>query len=197
MIAEGIAGVVTGLVGTIATSWLNLRSQKEKNKHELNMVEAETKAMIAEANANIRITEAQVAGEVEKLDAQAYTESLKAGNQQALSNKTLEKLFASPWTMPFGVILATLMGFVDFLRHLMRPALTGYLVVVSSWLTWEATKIIQAKQEVLTATMATEIFSDMVNVIFYLTVSVVTWWFGDRRVAKFLYRLNDGNTRDN
>jgi len=197
MIAEGIAGVITGLVGTIATSWLNLKSQKEKNKHELSMVEVQTKAMIAEANANIRITEAEVAGEVERLEAQAYSESIEQGNKQALDNKTLERLFNSPWTMPFGVILAVLLGFVDFLKHLMRPALTGYLVVVASWLTFEATKIMQAKQDLLSASMATEIFTDMVNVIFYLTVSVVTWWFGDRRVAKFLYRLDDGNSRDN
>lgn len=197
MIAEGIAGVITGLVGTIATSFLNLRTQKEKNKHELNMVEAQTKAMIAEAQANIRITEQEVAGEMERMDAEIYKETIKAGNQQALDSKLLEKLFSSKWTTPIGVLLAFLLGFVDFLKHLMRPGLTAYLVLVSSWLTWEATKIIQLKQDLLSASMALDIFNDMVNVIFYLTVSVVTWWFGDRRVAKFIYRLNDGNHREN
>lgn len=197
MIAESVAGVITGLVGTIATSFLNLKTQKEKNKHEINMVEAQTKAMIAEAQANIRITEQEVAGEMERMDAEIYKETIKAGNQQALGNKLLEKLFASKWTTPIGVLLAFLLGFVDFLKHLMRPGLTAYLVLVSSWLTWEATKIIQLKQDLLSASMALDIFNDMVNVIFYLTVSVVTWWFGDRRVAKFIYRLNDGNHREN
>ena len=197
MIAEGIAGVVTGLVGTIATSFLNLKTQKEKNKHELNMIEAQTKAMIAEKDANIQITETQVAGDLERMDADIYKETIKVGNQQALDSKLLEKLFSSKWTTPFGVLLAFLLGLVDFVKHLMRPGLTAYLVLVSSWLTLEATTIIQAKQELLSAAMALDIFNNMVNVIFYLTVSVVTWWFGDRRVAKFIYRLNDGNHRDN
>ncbi len=197
MIGEAALGVLTGLVGTVATSWLNMRSQREKNSHEVQMVKVQTEAMIAESNANIRVTETQVAGDIERMEVEAYSQSIKEGNKQALSNKVLERLFQSPYTMLFGVILAFLLGFVDFLKHLMRPGLTAYLVFVSTWLTWEATKIIQAKQEILSATMATEIFTDMVNVIFYLTVSVVTWWFGDRRVAKFLYRLDDGNSRSN
>ena len=40
---------------------------------------------------------------------------------------------------------------------------------------------------------ATALFSQVIDIILYLTVSCVTWWFGDRRVAKFLMRLNDGN----
>jgi hypothetical protein len=32
--------------------------------------------------------------------------------------------------------------------------------------------------------MATGITSDAVGIIFYLTVTSVTWWFGDRMAAK-------------
>ena len=40
------------------------------------------------------------------------------------------------------------------------------------------------------------IFDQVTSIIIYLTVSSVTWWFGDRRTAKFLMRLNDGNKKD-
>lgn len=195
MILESVLGVVTGLIGNITTSFFNMKAQKEKNKHELAMVEAETKAMIAEKEANIKITEAEVAAEVERMDAKIYNESQKQASEPALDDKILEKLFASKWTKPVAVLISFLLGIVDFLKHLMRPGLTAYLVFLTSWLTYEAAQIIQAKQELLTADAAMDLFDNVTNIIIYLTVSVVTWWFGDRRVAKFLYRLNDGNFR--
>lgn len=195
MILESVLGVVTGLIGNITTSFFNMKAQKEKNKHELAMVEAETKAMIAEKEANIKITEAEVAAEVERMDAKIYNESQKQASEPALDDKILEKLFASKWTKPVAVLISFLLGIVDFLKHLMRPGLTAYLVLLTSWLTYEAAQIIQAKQELLTADAAMDLFDNVTNIIIYLTVSVVTWWFGDRRVAKFLYRLNDGNFR--
>jgi hypothetical protein len=196
MILESVLGVVTGLVGNITTSYFNMKAQKQKNQHELAMVEAESKAMIAETEANIRVSEVNLQQELERADAEIYKESQKQGQQKALDSALLERLFANKWTLPVGVFLAFLLGIVDFLKQFMRPGLTGYLVVLTSWLTWEAAQIIRAKQELLSAAMAMELFNNVVNIIIYLTVSVVTWWFGDRRVAKFLYRLNDGNYRE-
>jgi hypothetical protein len=196
MIVEGILGVVSGLLGNAVTTFFNYKQQKLKNQHELNMVEAETKAMIAETEANIRVSEIELAQDMERADADIYQESQKQGHKTALESSLLEKLFESGWTKPFGVLLAFLLGLVDFLKHFMRPGLTAYFVVLSTWLTWQAIQIIQAKQDLIPIEMATQIFQDNMNVIFYLTVSAFTWWFGDRRVAKFLYRLNDGNLRN-
>lgn len=197
MIVEGLLGVVSGLLGNAVTTFFNYKQQKLKNNHELNMVEAETKAMIAEKEANIRVSEVELAQELERADADIYKESQKQGQKTALESKLLEKLFETGWTKPFGVLLAFLLGVVDFLKHFMRPGLTAYFVALSTWLTWQAIQIIQAKQDLIPIELATQIFQDNMNVIFYLTVSAFTWWFGDRRVAKFLYRLNDGNLRDN
>ena len=196
MITEGIFGVLTGLVGTAATSYFNLTTQKVKNAHDIAMIEAQTRAMIAEKDANIRVSEVELAGEVERLDAQIYAQSVKEGNKTNLSSKTLSKLFDSKATAWIGSVLTFLLGLVDVLKSGIRPVLTIYLVLLTSWLTFQASDLLQLKQALVTAVDATTIFTDMTNVIFYLTVSVVTWWFGDRRVAKFLYRLNDGNAQD-
>lgn len=195
-IAEGVAGVVTGLVGTVVTAFTNLKAQKLKNEHELAMVKANTEATIAEVNANIRVTEANLASEMEKMDAQVFQRSIELGNTPVVDNKLVEKLFNNKWTMPFGVLLVLLLGLVEFLRGFMRPGLTGYLVFLTSWITYEATRIIQQKQELLSAAQALDTFNQVTRIVIYLTVSVVTWWFGDRRVGKFLYRLNDGNFRE-
>ena len=41
--------------------------------------------------------------------------------------------------------------------------------------------------------MDPETVDNIIESIIYLTFSVVMFWFGDRRTAKFAKRLNDGN----
>lgn len=193
---QGVLGVITGLFGTVLTTFMNLKAQKVKNQHELDMLKANTEAMLAEAEMNIKVSENQLKGELERLDAEIYKESIQQANTPAIDVKLVDKLFASKWTMPFGVVLVFLLGLVEFTRSIMRPGLTAYLVFLTSWLTLHSVRIIQQKQELLSALQALELFQQVVGIIVYLTVSTVTWWFGDRRVAKFLYRLNDGNVRE-
>ncbi len=193
MILESILGVATGFLGNIITSFTNLKQQKLKNAHELAMIDAETTAMIKEAEANIKITETKVQGEVEKMETEAFMETLKSASKPSLSNEILAKLFESKWTKWIGCLLAFLLGFVDFLKSLIRPALTIYLVGITSYITWYASQILSEKQDLMTAIAAQEMFTGVVDIVIYLTVSCVTWWFGDRRTAKFAMRLNDGN----
>lgn len=196
-------GVITGLIGNVFTAFTNMKMQKlqnerdaKKDEHEIALLAAETNAMIAEADANIKIAEAKIQGEMELLDGQIYKASIEEGNKRDVSNKTIDYLLSTPWLMPFGIILVMLLGLVDFLKSFMRPGLTAYLVALTSWITYKAMEIITAHQTLLSTEQALALFMNVVNIIIYLTVSCVTWWFGDRRVAKFLYRLNDGNIRE-
>lgn len=200
---SAILGLVTGLGGTLVTGWLNLKAQREKNAHEVSMIKAETEAMKAEAEMHIQVERERVHGEIEIADAAAYTESQKQGNKNLFSSKWVERLLdndAGFWKRLFGGLIAFplcfLFGLTDILKGLMRPVLTGYLVGVTTWITWMAWKIVQRYGQGMTAIVATEIFQEIVHVVVYLTVSCVTWWFGDRRTAKFLMRLNDGNRTD-
>jgi hypothetical protein len=196
MIIESLIGVLTGTLGTALTSFLSFKAQKEKNKHEQVMVKLQTDAMIAEANANIRVTEANVAGELEKMDSEIYKASVELGNKVALDDKVLMKLFESKWTYVFGVILALLLGIVDFVKHALRPALTAYLMVIASIVTWQSWEILSASGYTIPMQEAIDMYKTNITTVWYLAVSFSTWWFGDRRVAKYLYRLNDGNMRE-
>lgn len=194
MIGSTLLGLLSGLVGNVVTAFTNYKTQKLKNEHEIALIDAETKAMIAETQANIKVTETKVAGEVEKLETSAYLENLKLGNRREVSSKMIEKLFDSPWTLPLGVLLVFLLGVVDVLKGFMRPGLTLFMTIVTVYLTMQAVEIMG--NEILTATEAANLVSRIIDTVVYLTVTCVVWWFGDRRVAKFLYRLNDGNKRD-
>ncbi len=202
MLIETILGGVTGILGNVITNIfkyknakLELESIDIKNKHDIAMIEAETKAMIWEAKANIKVTQAQVEGAIEIEDSKAFMEAQKQGNKALFNNKWIDALLSveSKWakiiTVPLASIISILFGFVDFIRGLIRPALTIYLCGVTTWVTWMAWQIMQAHGVALTAAEATVIFNDVTSIVTYLTVSCVTWWFGDRRMAKTIMQL--------
>ena len=195
-----IFGAVTGLLGNGITAWTNYKMQKIKNNHDVVMVKLETEAMIEEAKANIQIEKARIEGEVELTEAGTFLEGIKQGNKQTFSEKWIDKLFSvEGWikyiSIPVAVLIAFLFGMVDFLKALMRPGLTMYLTGCTTWITYMAWNILEQYGTAITSVQAVEIFDQVTSIIIYLTVSSVTWWFGDRRTAKFLMRLNDGNKK--
>ncbi len=194
---ETILGVATGLIGNIVTSVSNYKTTKLKNEHEVDMMglemqkmEVEKDIMLAEAEANMKITEVETQASIELADSDIYKEVVKESNKKLLDNNVISKLFESKWTMPFGVIISFLFGLVDFIRTAIRPALTFYLVGLTSWLTYTAYTIIIQNERIIPTLEAIGIFTRVTDIIIYLTVSCVTWWFGDRATAKFLMKLN-------
>lgn len=207
MLIETILGGVTGLIGNVVSGifkYKNTKLEMERdvlqNSHEVNMVKIETQAMIAEAKANIKITQAQVEGAVEIEDSKAFMEAQKQGNKALLDNQWINSLLSveSKWgkliAIPVASLISFLFGLVDFLRGIIRPALTVYLCGVTTWVTWMAWEIMQAHGVAITAVQATAIFNDTTSIVTYLTVSCVTWWFGDRRMAKTIMETRGAKT---
>lgn len=193
MVWTTILGGITGLLGNFLTSWINFKQKKLEFEHESKMVELEIKAMMAEAEANIKITKAEVEGAIELADASAYIESQKQGNKNLFDVKWIDRLFGVQgnvgrfFAIPAAILIAILFGFVDWLKGMMRPGLTLYLVGLTSYLTYVSYQILtKYGGEDITSDQAIVIWNDVVTIIIYLTVSCVTWWFGDRRTAKFL-----------
>lgn len=201
MLIETILGAATGIIGNIVggvfkykAAKLELEKQTNQNQHEVAMVKAETEAMIMESKANIAITKAKVEGEIEVADANAYIQSQKEGNKSFFNNKWVDKLFevTGKWrilTFPAGVLVAVAFGLIDFLRGIIRPSLTAYLVGMTTWITILAWKIMQQNGVVITSDQAVLIFSQVTSIVIYLTVSCVTWWFGDRRISKTIMKM--------
>ena len=192
-----LLGGVTGLLGNVITGILGYKTQKLKNEFEIQRIQAESEAMRLEAQMQIQITKAEVEGAVELADAQAYMQSQVAGNKAMFSEKWIDKLFSVEgkfgrfFAIPCAVIIATMFGFVDWLRGFMRPALTMYLTGITTVLTYMAWKMLKEHGVEITASDALETYSQVSTMVIYLTVSCVTWWFGDRRMSKFLTTLND------
>jgi hypothetical protein len=202
MLLESILGGLTGLLGNVVTSISNFKTQKLKNEHDQKMYDFKIKELQAKTDAAIKITDAKIAGAVELADSEAFTESQKYGNQRALSDSALDKLFSIEGYLgyiatPIGLIILSLLGFVEFFKGIMRPGLTLYLIGCSTWITWMAWEIMQKVGLAMNATQAVGIFTEVTSIIIYLTVSCVTWWFGDRRIAKYLMRMNEKTEKIN
>lgn len=197
-----ILGGVTGLLGNAVTAFMNLKTMKEKNKHEETMVGLESEAMKLEAEMNIAVKKAEVEGAVELADSDAYMESIKLGNEKSFSDQWISQLFAvEGWmkylSMPAGIFIATMFGLLDFLKGFMRPGLTAYLTGMSTYITYLAWEIMQKHGiETMTSTDAVNIYNQTTSIIIYLTVSCVTWWFADRRTGKFVQDIYKNNQKN-
>lgn len=200
MLWETILGGLTGLVGNMVTSYTTYKTQQLKNKHDEQMYDYKIKELTAKTDAAIKITDAKIAGAVELADTEAFTVSQKVGNVKSFSDGWIDKLFkAEGWlkwlTVPCASLIAIGFGFLDFLKGLMRPGLTLYLTAITSWITWKAYEILMANNTTLSTTEALALYTEVTSIVIYLAVSCITWWFGDRRVAKFLMRMDDGNIK--
>lgn len=209
MILESLVGSILGIAGSGLTAWfkhkdkvIEIDLQKSKQEHEINMVKAETESMIEEAKANIKITQAQVEGATELKEIDAYITSQKEGNKNLFSSKWIEYLMSvEGWwkilTLPLASFIALLFGFTDFLKGVVRPLLTIYLSLVSSWITYKAYEIISINGMTLTSVQATQIFNDVTSIVLLLTTTCVSWWFADRRIGKTVAQIRGVGAKKN
>ena len=150
--------------------------------------------MVREAEARIRVVKTQVEGAVDLSEAQAYAASQRP-EAPLFRESYMRRLEKSRWMSWMIGPLAMMFACADILKALMRPCITIYHVGVTTWITLMAWRIMQAHGQGITPDKAVAIFDQVTTTVIYLTVTCVTWWFADRRMAKFLTRLQDGNLK--
>ena len=193
-----ILGGLTGLIGNAFTTWFKFKNLKMELTHKEKMVKLETDAMIKESEMQIQVTKSRIEGEIELADASAFETSQKVGSQKMFSEKWIDMIMAAGKAKWYGWILQIIGGmiaaafaFVDWMNTAMRPALTAYLMGCSTYITFMAWKIMQTNGLDITADQAVALFGQVTSTMIYLTVSAVTWWFGDRTMSKFLQQRAD------
>ena len=193
MIIETALSALVGLLGTGLTTYSNYKMQKLEVDNKIRLMEVESKNMIAEAEASIKVAQTTADMKVEVAEANAFRESM-ASQQKALPSEWLQTLMAQKgwWrflTYPIGVLLLLLMGLGDVINHLMRPTLTLYSVGIASWVTYQCWDLLPPSENLAQAWAQWE---EAASVVMLLAVTMVTWWFGDRRVAKHLMHMKGG-----
>jgi len=196
MLVESILGVVSGLLGPMITSFVNYKTQQLKNDYDIKMAAENRETIKIEAEMSIKVTEAKVSGEIELAEIGALKESYKEANTVMFDRSYMEILARSKWFSWVNHIIALMFASIDFLKQAARPLITYYMLGVSTYLTLLCYKFIESMgASAFKLTTAEQIFSDSVNALLYLTITIVTWWFGQRPISKFMMRLNDGNAK--
>ena len=182
MIISGLAGVLSGVGGSLVSNIFNFFSSKEKNKHEIALIDARIREIEAESKAKIQMVEIQSEVQKEVANQVSFDLSQQYGNRSLIESEMILKLFESKWTKWLGGLLVLLMGIVDIVRAAMRPAITIVLMLITSVITYQHLQIVDANKELVDTAMISMIFDSII----YLTFTTVGWWFGDRTIGKFV-----------
>jgi len=167
ILESGIAGIVTGFLGNIFTAWNTRKTKREDNAYQLKRIEAETNAMIREAEANIKITETQIAGDIKLSELDIFSKNINEGNKSEFKEAYMDKLFSNKWGTFVGIFISFLFGIADFARAITRPLITLMLVLLTAYMVKNSIGGID----------------DMVSLVVYLSTTAVVWWFGYRNQA--------------
>lgn len=147
-----LLGSVTGFLGTIWTTWnqrkmeaIKMEDRQNERAHEVNVLKAETEAMIKEAEMGMKRDQVKYEGLDELARDEAFKESLTQGNKETFHESWMELLTKRGKVCRFlAVALAFLMGLADIINRLVRPILTAYNVWLVSIITLTLIRIIEA-----------------------------------------------------
>lgn len=160
--STGGVGAALGLIGGIASKWIDLKRQKQDAQAKLEM-------------AKVRLTEAKLEQnhELQMADKQMERAEIEGNIEAGIadSNALIESIRAA--SVSSGSVL------VDGIKGLMRPVITTVLMVFSIWLVaalWNKVGGLDA----FTQTELIELFTHVIHQMVFLTVTAVTWWFASR-----------------
>lgn len=200
-LATGVLGVISGLVGGVVTSVTNFKMKKldmeekaQDRLHQREMAKLATAQMIQEAQANIQIAREQTKGRVEELEAAAFGKSQDGAATPMFYQAYMKYLVDISkkdvwysWVAGFTVYLIALMfAATDNLKGSARPILTYYTMGLATYITIIAYDIANKAGMSVNPKQAMEIVMLTTNTILYLAVTSYSWWFADRRAAKFM-----------
>lgn len=194
MLLETLGSALLGLLGTGLTTYSNYKMEQLRSQNAREKMKLETELMIKEADANIRVAQATASMRIEELESEAFAASV-ASQEPALPSDWVSTLFEfQGWgrifTVPIGLVLLFLLGLGDVVQHLMRSFLTLYSLGIASWVTYKCYDIMMSTG--VPFPKAGEAWETACETVLLLAVTMVTWWFGDRRVAKHLSHMKGG-----
>lgn len=164
LLSNVLSGGVTGLIGAGITRLAEYKTKKLEFEHEGHMKELDLKIMAEEWAHRTQIASVEADAKIEAGDIEAFKASFN--EPELYSGKVATLTRWQSWVL---VLL-------DFVRGVVRPGLTLYLCLITTYLYWDAHSIIPG----MGVDAATQLVGQIVNTVLYLTSVVICWWFGTR-----------------
>ena len=160
---SGGFGAVTGLFGgylqkkhELKLEALRAQIKKDDRAHSLKEMEIENAHVLQVEDKKIDIAEAESNIVINQADAKSFGQSIK--------NQAVQ----------------TGIGFVDGVRGLMRPIITCYLLIVTTFLTVNLHALVGGLEGGMTKESAEALYIHIIHQLIFLCVTAVAWWFASR-----------------
>jgi hypothetical protein len=167
------SGGATGLIGVALQRYADL-----KNK-QLDMQIAKQKfdQDLALKQLDMQVMEKEWAGRVQVAQTEAEATADAAASQAFAASYAMEPKRYSEG-VPIGKVGGFLLVLLDMFRGIVRPALTVYLCVLTTYVWLQVHQVLD--KQPLSGSEALQIWQLIVGTILYLTTTCVLWWFGTR-----------------
>lgn len=177
------SGGATGLLGVLLQRYFDLKNKQQDveiiklnlaNNLELAKMESERLKIKVDAD----LAEAEIEGRtLEHISDNDLVEASYETDKASYIDKSAMK--ANTWPAKFVLVL---MGIVDFLRGFLRPGMTIYLCVVTTYMFFWAQSLMLQNNALLTAANLHEIVLQIIGTILYVFTTAAVWYFGARSI---------------
>jgi hypothetical protein len=159
-------GAILGTVGAFFTRAQETKKQKQDNDFQLEMAKISLKESESE-----RVHELEMADKERK---QAETEGQIAG--ELIDSESFKESIISS-RVKSGIKI------IDGIRALMRPLITIYLLVVSTFMALKINTLVGGLESLPPEKMF-GLYVQIISDLLFLTMTAVTWWFGTRNIKR-------------
>ena len=168
--ATGLIGVVAQRVADYKNKQLDMQLEAQRFSHEVEKRKIDMEIMKQEWAGRAQVAVEEARGAEAVADAKALAASFAMEPQSYVGDRKLTS--RQVW----------LMVLLDVLRGSIRPVLTIYLCVLTTYV-WFQVQTVLGKQQ-LDVAGAVAVWNLVVQTILYLTTTCVLWWFGTRNKGK-------------
>jgi hypothetical protein len=180
---ETIFGGITGLIGSALTAIFNYKTKKIEFAHQVSLKELDIQLAEKEHEFALQQTSIEAEAVVEKA-AEATLQASYAHDRATYFTPFAGVIEKYPW---LGIPFAILFALIDALRGLIRPSMTVYMVILVTVMYLQGVRLLEAQGYEAIATDSAMIFVHrLIDLVIYLTATIMAWWFGDRTIHKRL-----------
>lgn len=174
VISSVLSGGITGVLGAGITRFadyknkqLDLQASREKFSHEVEMRKADAEIMAQEWAARTKVADIEATAKMEAADTEAFKTALTVEPQRYYEGKTFTT--GQAWAMIM----------LDVLRGIVRPALTVYLMAITT-LVYREARVLLGDGSTLAPDIAVALVDKIINTLLYLCNAACLFWFGTR-----------------
>lgn len=191
----GALGVVTSMFST----WFKFKEKQQADKHELDLIAAQSAASINEINANVEAQKVVTEGEV-KLEENRADTAEAVGRSTLISTLTgkylsddILKIMLNDNTFVgklFRPLIYLHVLFMDAVRGLIRPMLTVGIIYYVTYIVNISMKQYLASDTGMDSLM-NMVIQPSIMLILFSASTVIGFWFADKSMAR---RFQKGNS---